>query len=83
MVAIDEPVSVVAAFYGGKIMPVRFRWKGRLIPVRQVTYQWTQRDGLRVTHFFSVTDGKTLYNLSYETDTLYWRLQAVETERGL
>lgn len=80
MVEIDESVSVVAAFHGGRIRPVRFRWKGRLIPVRQITYQWTRKDGWRMIHFFSVTDGKTLYNLSFEPDILSWRLQAVETE---
>ncbi len=80
MVELDEPVVVEATFYGGRIRPVRFKWNNRIIQVRRVTYHWTQRDGLRVIHFFSVTDGKTLYNLSYEADTLYWRLQAVEAE---
>lgn len=80
MVEIDEPVAVVATFYQGRIRPERFRWNGRLIQVKRVTYHWIERDGLREVHSFSVTDGKTLYNLSYETDTLCWRLQAVETE---
>ncbi len=80
MVEIDEPVAVVATFYQGRIRPERFRWNGRLIQVKKVTYHWIERDGLREVHSFSVTDGKTLYNLSYETDTLSWRLQAVETE---
>ncbi len=80
MVEIDEPVAVVATFHGGRIRPMSFRWAGRLIRIRRVTYEWTKRDGLRMIYFFSVTDGKTLYNLSYETDTLSWHLQAVETE---
>jgi len=80
MVDIDEPVGVVASFYQGRIRPLSFRWEERLIRIRRVTYEWSRRDGLRMIYFFSVTDGKTLYNLVYETDTLTWRLQAVETE---
>ena len=80
MVEIDEPVGVVATFFQGRIRPLSFRWGDRLIRIRRVTYEWTRQDGLRMIYFFSVTDGKTLYNLVYETDTLTWRLQAVETE---
>ncbi len=81
MVEIDEPVVVEATFYEGRIRPLRFKWNNRIIKIKRVTYHWTQRDGFRMIHFFSVTDGGTLYSLSYETDTLCWRLNAVETER--
>ncbi|NOX20423.1 MAG: hypothetical protein GXO99_04085 [Nitrospirae bacterium] len=80
MTEIDEPVVVVATFYQGRIRPVKFKWKGRLIHVKKVTYHWIQKDGLKEIHFFSVTDGKTLYSLAYDTDTISWHLQAVETE---
>ncbi|RMG75060.1 MAG: hypothetical protein D6710_00660 [Nitrospirae bacterium] len=82
MVEIDEPVGVVATFYQGRIRPLKFRWGDRVIPVKSVTYQWIRQDGFKRLYFFSVTDGKTLYNLSYDGDTLTWRLEAVETERG-
>ncbi len=83
MVEIDEPVAVVATFYQGRIRPERFKWNGRLIHVKEVTYHWIQKDGLKEIHFFSVTDGKTLYSLAYDTDTISWHLHAVETEGGV
>ncbi len=83
MVEVDEPVAVVASFYKGRVRPLRFRWNQRVIEVRDVTYQWTQEDGFRRWLFFSVTDGKTLYNLCYEPDRLLWILRAVEPEGGI
>ncbi len=83
MVEIDEPVAVVASFYKGRVRPLKFKWNERVIPVKEVTYQWVQRDGLRRWYLFSVTDGKTLYNLSYEPQGQQWKLRAVETEGGI
>ncbi len=81
MTTIGEPVTVVASFSGGgKINPLKFRWSGRVIPVKEVTYRWVKHDGGRRLYCFSITDGSTLYNLSFDPAGLSWRLQAVETE---
>ncbi len=81
MTAIDEPVTVVASFGGReRVKPLSFRWAGREIPVKEVTYRWVQQDGSRRLYFFSLTDGSTLYNLCFDPSGLSWRLQAVETE---
>lgn len=83
MVEINEPVAVVASFYNGKVRPLKFRWNQRVIHIKEVTYQWVQQDGFRRWLFFSVSDGKTLYNLSYDPEDLSWNLRAVETEDGI
>lgn len=81
MTEIDEPVTVVASFGGSeRVRPLRFNWGGRVITVKEVTYRWVRHDGARRLYFFSLTDGKTLYNLCFDPSGLTWRLHAVETE---
>ncbi len=72
----------VAVLFGRRerIRPVWFLWDGRKIPVRKITYRWTERDGEETSFHFSVTDGGSLYELSYSTKKLLWELVAVETE---
>ncbi len=80
MTTVDEPVTVVASFGGGgRISPLKFRWSGRVIPVREVTYRWTRHVGGRRLYCFSISDGTTLYSLSFDPEGLSWRLQAVDT----
>ena len=78
---IGERVSVIAAFgEGAKFRPVKFKWTSRLINVKAITYSWTDRIGQSKIYHFSVTDGDTLYELSFNTGSLLWVLEKVETE---
>ena len=82
---IDEPIKVGAVFGadsigGKKIKPVWFVWKGRQYRIKEVTYTWANNDGRAVVHYFSVTDDQNLYEISYNTETMVWRLMAVEME---
>ncbi|RJQ43814.1 MAG: hypothetical protein C4538_11355 [Nitrospiraceae bacterium] len=80
MLAIGEQISVVAAFGGGsKLKPLRFRWSGRQIDIREITYEWATMNGKTKRLHFSVTDGNTLYELSFDTGSVLWRLEGVET----
>jgi len=76
---IGETISVVALFgLPYKIRPVRFKWNGRLFEVKEITYAWQTREGQRKIYHFSVSDGKTLYELSFNTDSLLWSLENLE-----
>lgn len=73
-----ETISVIASFgLPYKVRPVRFRWAGRLHEVREITYIWTTKEGQAKVHHFSVSDGDTLYELSFDTTSLLWRLEGV------
>jgi len=76
---VEEPVTVIASF-GGKerLRPLKFRWNGRVIQVSDVTYRWTSTDGDRKFYCFSITDGKALYNLSFDPQGLQWKLLEIE-----
>ncbi|MBM4386940.1 MAG: hypothetical protein FJ088_04325 [Deltaproteobacteria bacterium] len=74
---IGEPVKVMALF-DPDIKPVKFRWHERVYPVKDVTYTWRSSEGEADIVHFSVTDGASVYELSYNKKTMKWRLEQVE-----
>jgi hypothetical protein len=79
MEIIDEPISVIASFDPSyKIKPVKFLWGKRTFAIKEITYYWKSSEGKSVLHHFSVTDGSTLYQLSFNPDNLIWRLSSLE-----
>ncbi len=76
---LKEDISVVASFGRPyKVRPVRFRWNGRLLEVKEVTYRWSTMEGRAVVYHFSVTDGSTAYEITFNSQTLLWRIEAME-----
>ena len=76
---IGETINVVASFgLPYKIKPVRFQWSGRLRDVKDITYTWKTKEGQSSIYHFSVTDGNALYELSFNTTSLVWRLENLE-----
>jgi hypothetical protein len=71
----DEPVDVLTAFLDGRIRPLRFRWKGRVVRVRKVTGEWSRREGSYRLAYFSVEGpGAESYELCYDPRGPSWRL---------
>ncbi len=78
---IGERISVVVSFGGkDKLKPINFRWSQKIIPVKDVTYSWMEMEGSSRVYHFSVTDGATLYELSFNTASIIWILEKVEAE---
>lgn len=76
---IGEDISVIASFgLPYKIKPVRFRWQGKLFEIKTITYAWQTMKGSSRFYHFSVSDGKTLYELSFDTGSLLWKLENLE-----
>lgn len=77
---IGERVAVMAAFTGTcGLKPLKFKWIQRVIPVKEITCSWTDMEGRSKIYHFSVTDGKMLYELSFNTTSLIWKLEKIET----
>lgn len=72
-VEINETINVMAVF-DGNVRPVKFKWKGRVYPVKEITHSWRSRDGGRALVHFSVSDGASLYELVYDMAALNWTL---------
>jgi hypothetical protein len=80
---IDEPVDVLTAFVAGSMRPLRFRWRGRVIPIRRVNGRWTRREGQTVLHAFSVEGAAAdTYELIYDPRGPRWVLARAWTAGG-
>jgi hypothetical protein len=76
---IGETISVIASFgLPYKIRPVRFNWNKKLFEIKEITYTWITREGQGRIYHFSISDGTTLYELSFDTASLLWRLEKLE-----
>lgn len=76
---IGKVVRVIALFDpSSRLRPLKFNWSGRLIHVKEVTYTWQSRGGEGAIYHFSLTDGDALYELSYDSRTLLWKLENIE-----
>lgn len=74
---IRESIKVMAIF-DSEVRPVKFKWKGRVYLVKEVTYKWASREGSASIQHFSVTDGASLYELAYNQSTMKWSLESSE-----
>lgn len=74
---INEPIKVIAVF-DRDLKPVKFKWKGKVYPVKEITYTWLTKDGSAQIVHFSVTDGASLYELAYNQSAMRWSLEKVE-----
>ena len=72
---IGEQVKVGAVFAGAAVRPRWFDHHRRRHEVREITYQWRSRAGDAVLLHFAVSDGTNLFELSFNQQSLEWRLE--------
>lgn len=76
---IRENIRVAAIFGPGTaIRPVWFDWGRRKYTVQEITCTWEERRGTALLLHFGVSDGATLFQLTYNAATQGWSLGAVE-----
>ena len=76
-VEIREPIKVIAVF--DRVMrPVKFKWQGRVYPVKEITHTWFSSDGLARSVHFAISDGIALFELAYDTVSMSWTLESVD-----
>lgn len=73
---VGEGVSAAAVFHGGRIYPKWFVWRGRKIEVRETHAAWRVQDGLNARWYFSVFNGASRFELSFDPPHLSWTLEA-------
>ncbi len=66
-------------FKNGRITPAKFLWHGRDIYIDKVGLCWETSHGEANIRHFSVMAGKTLYELTFDTLELSWRLEKTQT----
>ncbi|MEO5361196.1 MAG: hypothetical protein H7843_12235 [Nitrospirota bacterium] len=79
MERLGEKIAVVASFgLRERFRPVKFMWSSKVVQVKDVTYAWTEMKGQAKVYHFSVTDGCTVYEISFNASAIAWTLEGVE-----
>jgi len=79
--SLNDPVDVLTSFVGGVMRPIRFRWQGRVIHVREVTGQWNRREGHAVLRCFTVLASRDeSFELCYDARGPRWILSRAWNE---
>jgi hypothetical protein len=78
---IDQPIEVIAVFQKGRMVPVRFRWNGRVIKIARVTGWWKSNEGeFKIKHFAVIDKNSQFCQLSYWERTGEWFLDKIWME---
>jgi hypothetical protein len=77
---LNEKIQVLAWFKGAKIHPRLFVWNHKNYKVREITYNWQERQGGEIISYFSVSTGTDLYQISFNNTSFAWRLDKVMVE---
>ena len=71
----DDPIDVITVFTEGKVEPLRFRWRGKVIRVGRVTGRWSRREGQTLLRYFAVESPTAdSYELCYDPRGPRWML---------
>ena len=75
---IGNKIDVIALFQGGRMNPLKFRWKERVYRVERVNGEWVSDEGqTRFFHFSVMTSGPDIYELTYNNQSRVWTLSRV------
>jgi hypothetical protein len=78
---VQEPIEVLSKFVEGRIQPLRFRWRGRVYTVAEITGTWVRRTGEEDHRFFSVGVGTAHhYEICFRPRSCQWTLEHVHGE---
>ena len=78
---INQPVEVMVVFQKGRMVPIRFRWNGRVIKIPKLTSWWRTNEGeFRIRHFAVIDQNSQFFQLTYKERTAEWFLSKVCVE---
>ena len=78
---INQPIDVIAVFQKGQMVPVRFRWDGRVVKIARVTGRWKTDEGIfKIKHFAVINRDSQFCQLSYKERTAEWFLDKIWLE---
>jgi len=79
---IGQRVKVGAVFENELISPKWFKWMDKKYDIKSISMRWKSFAGNAVLTHFSVTDGKNLYELSFNQKSLEWMLNKIGINNG-
>lgn len=82
--SVNEAVSVAlwSNHKTRKATPYSLSWNGRRYRITTIGFHHVIREGQRLFHVFSVSDGSTFFKLLMDSETLGWKLIEIEHLSG-
>jgi hypothetical protein len=78
---VNQPIDVIVVFQKGQMVPVRFRWDGKVVKIARVTGWWKTDEGtFKVKHFAVIDQDSQFCQLSYKERTAEWFLDKIWLE---
>ena len=78
---INQPIEVMVVFQKGRMVPLRFRWNGRVIKIAKITGWWRTNEGeYRIRHYAVIDEDSQFCQLSYKERTAEWFLNKIWVE---
>lgn len=80
---VNEVVDVLAVSKSGRgiVVPIHIKWKNRYYKMKEIGLTHPVREGRVLHHIFECSDGRMMFRLDYNTESLQWTLKA--TSDGL
>ena len=71
-----EPIEVITFFHDGRLIPLRFRWNGRVYRVAKVCSSWTESRGKDCLNHFSIytRESSDFFELTFDNQSFSWLL---------
>jgi hypothetical protein len=76
----NTEITAAVIFDKGNIRPKWFLLNGRKIEINKVIYKWHEREGYYLIYKFTVSDGKNIYEIAFNSNLQKWFLIAVAEE---
>ncbi len=75
---INDVIEVIALFRGGKIRPLKFRWRNRVYKIVRINGGWKSDLGRdRLSHYSVMADGPDVFEISCSMENNNWKLDRV------
>ena len=74
---LSEPIQVGAIFKNAQLIPKMFLWRGAKFKVVSINMSHTDRIGSAKIYYFSVSNKSGAYKISFNNETLAWRLEQI------
>jgi len=76
---LNEKIECLVLFKAAKIQPQMFTWRNRDYEIKTINYNWQERRGQEIVHYFSVSTGSDSYQISFNNTSLRWQVDRIFT----
>lgn len=74
---INEKISVVGIYDQSQFTPKKFKWRGRVYPISEITLTADTKDGGVRNRLYSVVAEANVYRIKFNRDSEAWLLEEV------